>query len=580
MPHQLSLKRAPADSNDVGESLRSARDAVEQRFLQAGDVLAGAAEALGGLVGVLDRVVEGVNGESMADSRNQLQAAAGALMALPQRQAERLSTVADLQRRGRGLAGSVDDMERTLAYLQAYASSIKITAAGIMAANDAFDSFSHEIAQEVESGRTQLKRFRDDLTALLTLFGQAHGQEAGLADRFASLLPAVPDDLCANAQALESHHRQVADIAGQIAARGRSIQAKLGTALAGLQVGDMTRQRIEHAMEILAFSEATEGLSPDQRRRFDAFVHHLLASLLHSASEEFHEELERLGGAMEGLASEAGAILDLCDRALGREGGDTGLLRRLEGDVGRAQALIQEVITATQRACELGASGGETARALTRQLTDLQAIQMSVQYMALNTTLRCSRIGDAGKPLSVIALELRQHAGNIEVSAKSAQALLREVGDRAKVLTDAREDPEDVGSASHVGAILDRVTSFLRQMSDQLEADLEGLTGQGASAAGSLRSAAASLDLKAEIGGVMDRAAAELDAQGDQDPDAVSDLEAPLGALLAKASARYTMAAERDVHARIVARLAFEVAEARPAAATEAEPAELEDVFF
>jgi hypothetical protein len=44
-------------------------------------------------------------------------------------------------------------------------------------------------------------------------------------------------------------------------------------------------------------------------------------------------------------------------------------------------------------------------------------MRADVQMMALNTTLKCSRIGETGKPLGVIAVELRAHAGHLETSA-------------------------------------------------------------------------------------------------------------------------------------------------------------------
>ncbi len=44
--------------------------------------------------------------------------------------------------------------------------------------------------------------------------------------------------------------------------------------------------------------------------------------------------------------------------------------------------------------------------------------------MALNTTLKCARIGETRKPLGVIAVELRQHAIHLEKSAAQTTSSL------------------------------------------------------------------------------------------------------------------------------------------------------------
>jgi hypothetical protein len=60
-----------------------------------------------------------------------------------------------------------------------------------------------------------------------------------------------------------------------------------------------------------------------------------------------------------------------------------------------------------QAAEEVSRSAAVSARELTERIAGIQNIRADVQMMALNTTLKCSRIGETGKPLGVIAVELR-----------------------------------------------------------------------------------------------------------------------------------------------------------------------------
>ncbi len=577
MRSNLALARAEPPPSAVTARLESARAAVERRFVQAGDVLGDAAESLRHLIGSLDRLTAALDSETVSASTGQLNMAAGALRTLPERHAARLSHILELRREGAALAGSVEDMTRNLAYLRVFATSIKITAAGISAASREFGDFAQEICQRVEQGQARLEAFKTELQAMLALFDQAHAQENSLASRCAAVLPAVPDSLCVSAERMSRHHLRIAEVAGQIAALGRSVQGRIGSALAGLQVGDITRQRIEHVAEIQARAEAADGIDPDQRRRLDAFVNHLLAELLRAASADFHQEIARLRAALDGLAGDAGAILGLRDLAVGREGGDEGVLRRLEGDVAKAMGLVADMADSARQALTLGGSAVAAAADLGRGIIELQDIKTDVQHMALNTTLKCARIGDEGKPLAVIAVELRQHAGHIETSARLALETLDAVAHQAQRLSEGQETADAPGSAAQVGITLETVRAGLRGTSEMVEADVAALAAQGEAVAGALRAAARSLDLETEIGAVLDEAATALSARADPDPHKVGDLEAALGALLSHAAQRYTMASERQVQARIVARLGFKIAESRPAAA---QAASLDDVLF
>ena len=547
--------------------LNSARDQVERRFLQAGDVLGQAAEALGQLVGSLDRLVQALDSPAVTSATARLRDSAAALLTLPEHHAQRLSVIAGLAQEGRDLAANVEDMKRNLAYLRAFASSIKITGAGIRRSSHEFGEFAEEICQRIEQGRTRLGAFETELAALFELFENAFAHETKLTAQCGMVLPAVPNSLCASADEMTRHHARVAEVAGQVAGLGRSVQSKVGSALAGLQVGDITRQRIEHVVEILSLADATGGTDQDQRRRLNAFVNALLAEQLRAASADFHHEIESLRRAMDGLAGDAGAMLSLRDLALGRDKGQEGILRRLDSDMAKALGLVGGMADAACLANDLSAAAAAGVASLGEGIVELQDIKTEVQHMAVNTTLKCSRFGEEGKPLAVIAVELRQQASLIEVSARAALNRLDAVSSGAGRLSQDQEAAKGGATASDIGVMLEQVRTALRQISETVEADLGAVAAQGAAVADGLRDAAASLDLKTEIGAVIDDVARALGDEADPDPAQVHDLAGPLGTLLMQAASRYTMVSERRVHAEITAGLDFDVPTGSPVAA-------------
>jgi hypothetical protein len=535
-----------APTSPIAARLEAARRAVEGRFLQAGEVLGQAVEGVSRLIGSLDQLTRTVQPETVAATTAELRAAAASLLTLPIQHAERRAVIERLTKVGNALAECIEDMRRNLAYLRVFAINIKITAGGVAAAGAEFGLFAQEICDRIQLGRTQLAAFDTELTALREELAVAVGHERALANHCAGLLPAVPDGLTTSAGEMVAHHDRVSRVALEVAGLARDVQKKVGKALAALQIGDITRQRIEHVQQALDLLAQVPGLAPDPRARLEAFIHRLLAAQLRATAQDFHRDVARIGQSMSGMAADATEILRLRDLAFGRAGGGDSFLKRMETNVSQALDLVDRLEQADLAATGVGRSAATAAADLSTRITGLQAIKTDVQQMALNTTLKCSRIGETGKPLAVIAVELRLHAGHMETSAQTALTALGDLTEAAATL--GGEPDDDAPAPGGAGAALSDAAARLHAAGDAVEADLIELARQGEGVVNSLRSAAARLDFQREIGTILDEAAETLSDQAGEDIPWTDDLREPLGALLAKIAKDYTMATEREVH--------------------------------
>ena len=557
-----------APASPIVSRLETARRVVEDRFLQAGEVLGHAVEGVSALIGSLDQLTKTVQPETVEATTAELRAAAASLLTLPVQHAERRRIIERLIGVGDQLADCIEDMRRNLAYLRVFAINIKITAGGVAAAGTEFGLFAQEICDRIELGRTQLGAFDAELTALREDLASAVLHEKALGQHCAGLLPSVPDGLTASAGDMVAHHEKVSRVALEVAGLARDVQKKVGKALAALQIGDITRQRIEHVQQALDRLAQVPDLAPEPRARLEAFIHGLLAAQLRDTAKDFHRDVARIGQSMSGMATDATEILRLRDLAFGGAGGES-FLKRMENHVSQALDLVDRLEHADLAANGVGRSAAVAAAELSSRIAGLQSIKTDVQQMALNTTLKCSRIGETGKPLAVIAVELRLHAGHMETSAQTALAALAELTEASGVLggePDA-EAPEQGGA----GAALSDAADRLHAAGDAVEADLVELARQGETVVNSLRGAVARLDFQREIGAILDEAAQTLSDQAGDETPWTDDLHAPLGDLLAHMAKDYTMATEREVHRLHTAHLDLE------AAPVEAKPAQDED---
>jgi ABC-type transporter Mla subunit MlaD len=537
----------------IGARLEAARQVVETRFLEAGDVLSRAVEGVGSLIAALDAIRANLDAETVAATTGELVQAAETLKSLPDSLDARRDRIGELVKFSDGLGGRIAEMRQHLAYLRVFAINIKITSGGIAAAGPEFAIFAQEIYDCIEMGGGQLDALNTDLMGLDHTLRGALAHELDLAKSCASLLPAVPDALTASATAIADHHTRIAGVAVTVAALARDVQKKVGGGLAALQVGDSTRQRIEHVQAGLRFldeSPEIATLDAEPRARAHAFVHRLLGAQLIAMAEDFHREVARINHNVVGMAADATELLRLRDLASGQgDGTETNFLRNLEGNVGQALGLVGDMTAGEQAAEEVSRSAAASARELTERIAGIQNIRADVQMMALNTTLKCSRIGETGKPLGVIAVELRAHAIHLEKSAAQTTDSLEGLFNAAEALgqRDAGRQDED-GKAAAAATALSGAVARIGKAGDGVDSALTAVARQGADVVDMLRRAAERGDLYTQIGSVLDTAANDLlDLAGD-DEIATDDIAQALRPQMAKLAKQYTMAREREVH--------------------------------
>lgn len=558
------------EASPIAGRLEAARRAVEGRFLEAGDVLARSVDGVGRLIGSLEGLGAALDAGAVEATTAELKAAADSLAALPQRHGDRRQAIEGMVGLAEELRSCVDEMRRQMGYLWVFAINIKISAAGVAGAGPEFGLFAQEICDRIGQGRDQLGGLDTELKLLSSELAATQGEEALLANRCDTLLPAVPNGLLAGAEALKVQHGRIASAAQEAAQLARGIHKKVGMALGALQIGDITRQRIEHVEAALALIEDAKGLDPEQHRRLQALIHRLLAAQLEATAADFHRDVARIGQNMSEMASDASQLLRLRDLAFDRDEDGQGFLQRMEGHVTQACGLAGEMEAADQAVAVVAAAAAAAATALNHRIAGLQAIKAEVQQMALNTMLKCGRIGDSGKPLAVIAGELRLYAAQLEQSAHAAMNTLGDLTRGAAAMVQAPAGGSDAGQS------LAEASGRLREAADGAAVDLRALAELGVLVVRDLEKASASLDLRLEIGATLDEAADALGNLAGSEASGLDGIEAAFDQVSDRIAKSYTMAQERHVHRAFIEAMTGGARTGAPEAAER----ELEDVFF
>ncbi|EGE55999.1 UNVERIFIED_ORG: ABC-type transporter Mla subunit MlaD [Rhizobium esperanzae] len=560
---------AYASGRDIGRTLESARSRVEERFLEGGTVLLSVMDVLNRLLNSLEGVTAALDNGEQSDTGADLRATVESLTALPLTEENRQQALVSLAQTGRDLRKYVSDMQETMRYLRTFAVTVKITGAGLAE----FAGFAQEILERIYSGTDEVNRFAAHLDSLDKEVKLAAAFGASVSKGYADTVPAVAAALRDDAAKIAEHRKHLGVVAREVGAIARGVQSKVASTLSALQIGDITRQRIEHVQATLSLLEeffaGEEGAKLDTgaRKRLQNVIHHLTAAQMSDMCVNFQRESENVVTTIASFDHDMREILKLRDQMSGASGeSGSNFMRALESSVSAAHEIVRQVDTASRQADQVSQSTIGTAAKLSEAIANIRAVKTDIHYMALNTNLRCSRLGEEGRSINVVTAELRIFAGKLDESADAIVTglpALEAAAGRVAPATDA---------GAGLGESLTSAVGNIRSAADMMEKELKVLAENGREVATKIGLLIGKLDFQRDLGEVFARCADVLDEAAGTEVADISDLAEAIAPLDRKIFKHYTMVQERNIHRDIIPACAESAA-----APASAEPAKIEN---
>lgn len=538
--HHIRIDPAQAkmlDASDLKRTLALMAASMDARFVRAGTTLATAIDTIDriihsieGVTSTLDESVAGIAVTSLKDVASQLDA-------LPEVQATREAAMARIGTASRVLRDHVMDMRQALRVLHIYGMNIKIAASG----EAAFVGFVNDMGQRLAAGEEHLEGFLAKLKELSTSVGSV--QQAGrlLAAEAKKILPAVPQRLTRDADALHDHLGNVATMAREVGAIARTVQGRVATMLGALQVGDSTRQRVEHVVAALQLLDGVT-LPAETTAEITGVIHHLLAAQLEASSVDFDRDASLLVASLKALQPDTHGLLNLIEDDAGSNGRP--FLSQIDQAVGEIAVITVQLQEADQRSASMLGLITETVDELTGRLAHLQRVQFNVQDIATNTRLLCRRHGDLGKAVSVVAGEVDIYAHSL---GNAMRGIGQPIGELAEVNTELATTRGDVADGD-MGAKLAQALSVIREGCQRTDLAVREGGDDARQLIELLTITGDEIGAELALGATMRQAAVVL-STSTLTPDLSEEALSALGTLLPQIGALYTMAQERDIHA-------------------------------
>ncbi|NTF44777.1 hypothetical protein [Rhizobium rhizogenes] len=543
---------------------------IEQRFLDGGAVLITVTEALAKLVGLLEHIGNSLKEENAAEATGRLLQTVELLHELPPAEVRRQDCVASIGRTGRLLAEHVLSMEETLRYLRTFAATAKIAGARI----PDFSSFASEIVERIEFASKEVRALSLQIRSLEAQIESAAASEDSSLGQYLDGIPSIAKRLMSNAEEIQVQRRNLSELADSVSGLARKIQNKVAHTLSAMQIGDITRQRVEHCQavhsitEVYLASEASD-LSAADRQRLLELAMTLNFELLNETTKGFDRETVKIVENIRSFSGDIRTLLDLYQTMMAQSGDDgRSPINALRGDLSAARGVVDRIDAAATGANRLSEKTSEMVKELTTSILTIQLVRRDIQYMALNTNLRCGKLGEEGRAINVVAGELRSFASLLDEDAEKILTGLGTLETQATGLKDWRqptEREETPGPGAHIDAALLHIT----EAGASMDTNVRELRRCGEEMTSQVAEIVNSLDFRAGIGETL----ASCTQEAGQARRAVKDLkglETPLAGLSERIFKIYTMAAEREIHADVFGAVT-PIAESAPALANDEE---------
>lgn len=547
---------------ELGRGLIAPRSAIDGAFVAAGSELGECAGLIGRVTTLIEALPADLESPDLAEGTARLAVVGERAEAIA---AELGSPEGDLGRLVQALGSAatpIDQLRRTVKMMGIVAVNARVVAASVVSDSDDFAVFTTDISELSNSAASTVAEFFQQYQKLNGVVAEAAAARSRFAQTQREPLARVARSLAELLQAVTGHRQEAASISAETGRMSREIAGRVATSVMALQVGDATRQRVEHVETALERLGTEADLAPIVPKAVE-----LQRQLLAAARETLTAEMDEAAGAVGDIVADVEAMLRQAAKLHGGGRGKQSALDQLHRAVDEAVRVLGDCEIERQKLDHVALSVASTVKVLLEHVEAVEAIEYKMRLVSLNAAVKCAQLGPRGRALDVISQQLRALTGDTVVAAGAAVKRLDEAAQlSAEFAAAARGGAAgDVGALGHeAGSALDLLKAVSERMAEALRAIEADVPLVKAKLADVVHLLGAHGPISEQLSDA-EFALAELAGDGG-DVKAFADFFGTMRKI-------YTMDAERRIHDRFTGLKVVEVAKMN-------EEASLDDIMF
>lgn len=523
----------------------------EKVCLDVGVRLGDAVPGLNELAQSFGAVAELLEGPAMSTAARDLSAIAQDLTrtaALVEQEGRALQQLVGLNE---DIGPQVHALQALVRTVAALVFTLKIESAQLPAQSGEMLAFAKTLQGLAEHARDSLDAYGATQLRLDATLRASAATQAEFQGRHQQALAAIAAEMQGGLEALAERRARTLASLHEIGGLSRDIGDRTGQCVVSLQIGDSTRQRVEHAavgLELAADALDSVAGFAGGGERLAARAAHLQTLQLAGARLDFESEAETIAQSLAALGGQAHDLEARGQRLFGaEESGEGSFLEALARQLAQARVLVDEGLKAREGVDAAKDAAAATMAELETRTANLVEIAVDVTMIGTNASLRSARLGDAGKGITLVAAELRGFGREIRVAVSQLAAALARIVAFVDEFARAQRELD----AERMAALARRMQAAIEVFGGggaRMSEALRRLGEVAAGARGKLERAAEALAASREVGPQLAEAeiavAGVVDGLGGAGP-ASAEIDQWLDGRL---RSTYSMASERRIH--------------------------------
>jgi hypothetical protein len=437
------------------------------------------------------------------------------------------------------LQGDLFAMRRVIRTMSIVALNARVTVAALAEQNAGLDVFTTAATLQVVEAGTIIGEISDTVAGMAQRIAVAHRESEALSHLLGAHLAQTLSGLRTDMTSFEAELGRSTKAGSVMMQHSQGFQRAITTAVVALQIGDTTRQRLEHVVTILTKTTETRAEDPALAH----LVYALAAAQVRDAHERHAAAITTAQAALRDAGQETVEIGRLAAHAASAP------KHNLKHNLQRLQEILSACGASQVRLLEVAQGLSQGLSGLLVILEQMTGVEERMGMIGLNAVIACSQLGDEALALREISLQLRELAVTSADRLRQITEGLTAMGDAAgRTSADLSEgfrtDLQDLTQAgSEVFTALARIETSIADTGGAVERERKSAERDLAMGIQALNGHSGNfLDLE-KLMSSFDHWAAQL-AQS-----LPAETTAPVMADLRQC---YTMAAERLVHDSLV----------------------------
>ena len=426
---------------------------IDDSFVAAGDTLANCATLLGKVKATFEELSADLDGDGMRTATDKLAAVI--------RQAEDIAhsfeaeqvDLDTLMKQVKAVRTPLDALRKNIQLISTIAINARVVAATLPGTRDEFSVFTSDIGALSRDATQTVGSFFETYLKLRSDLAKAVEQRERFQSTQQAALEHAAKRLSHNLDQAQHHRARAAQTSSETSRIARDVTMRVGTAVMALQVGDSTRQRVEHVASALSLAKSLatgrmpDGFAPDAVVPDGAAEAVLYAQgeMLAAARVDYQDGVAEAETALTSLGDDADAILAFSRDLYGRQDNQESFALNALGDDLQAIAAMLEVCDSDRQKIDAAALAvGSTVDELLEQVAEVKKIENTMRLVTLNAAVKCAQLGPRGVALDVIAKQLRELAAETLDAAETSLGFFDAAADSARnVVARADGDASD-----------------------------------------------------------------------------------------------------------------------------------------